>query len=49
MKDNDNMTEEDLDKELHDLIDEMPENMDLASDIEKIINKNICSQKNRLT
>ena len=41
MKDNDNMTEEELDKELHDLIDEMPENKDLASDIEKIINKKI--------
>lgn len=41
MKDNDNMTEEELDKELHDLIDEMPENIDLASDIEKIINKKI--------
>lgn len=41
MKDNDKMTEEELDKELHDLIDEMPENRDLASDIEKIINKKI--------
>ena len=41
MRDNDNMTEEELDKELHGLIDEMPENRDLASDIEKIINKKI--------
>jgi hypothetical protein len=41
MKDNDNMTEEELDKELHGLIDEMPENRDLSSDIEKIINKKI--------
>ena len=41
MKDNDNMTEEELDEELHDLIDEMPENRDLASDIEKSINNKI--------
>ncbi len=41
MKDNDDITEEELDKELHGLIDEMPENRDLASDIEKIINKKI--------
>jgi hypothetical protein len=41
MKDNDNMTEEELDKELHALIDELPEDKDLASDIEKIINKKI--------
>ena len=41
MKDNDKMTEEELDKELHDLIDEMPENRDLSFDIEKIINKKI--------
>jgi hypothetical protein len=41
MKDNNNMAEEELDKELHELIDEMPENRDLASHIEKIINKKI--------
>ncbi|MGH4139143.1 sigma factor regulator N-terminal domain-containing protein [Clostridium sp.] len=41
MKDNENMTEEELDKELHGLIEEMPESRDLASDIEKIINKKI--------
>lgn len=41
MKDNDNMTEEDLDKELQTLMDELPENRDMAADIEKIINKKI--------
>lgn len=41
MNNDDNMTEEELDKQLHALIDEMPENRDLASDIEKIINKKI--------
>jgi hypothetical protein len=41
MNNDDNMTEEELDKELHALIDEIPENRDLASDIDKIINKKI--------
>ncbi len=41
MKDNHNITEHELDNELHGLIDDMPENMDLASGIEKIINKKI--------
>lgn len=41
MGDKDDITEEQLDKELHALIDELPENMQLASNIEKIINKKI--------
>lgn len=41
MRNNDNMSEKELDKKLQGLIDEMPESRDLAADVEKIINKKI--------
>jgi hypothetical protein len=41
MRNNDNMSEEELDKKLQGLMDEMPESRDLAADVEKIINKKI--------